>query len=588
MKKLIYLLPLVALCMVCLWGCEDDDPVVERLFRPNFVSATASENTITYSWKQIGNAVAYTIEICRNADFEPEAEFSATVTGTNYTFTGLRYNTAYYARVRAVSDGTTGDSNWTIRDGETKTETRVVPQLLQAIDTDEIGETDVTIHWTIDEANPVDSISVVKTEGSEVVREIVLAPEEMIGEYHIEGLEKSCNYTITIANTQAPEDAKTYNTQSFKTAGPPAEATVIGVTDNFAKILEEDLANSLKTSLIYYLEGADYYMLKDNALDLDEDGTVLGVKGKDGIEYKLTKSIRIIGNTKTKSTLWIRSKWTLVNSLEFLEFENVNIKQYINSEVGATANGNFELMNNGADLTNNGRVEISSYSIKNGDLTGFTRGLFLCNQAYTEEAPLVIKKLVMDGCRYTPVDPEDKTTAIKHGGWGVFHIAKGYTDIWSEISITNSTFYNCEEAKGLFGTPVNTLWASPAAGKVKVSNCTFFDFSTKQTLINVGNLPAPGVDITIEKCLIATANLPGGAICPSPSAANNRLVSAADNYYVDVDGWILNNKDGDLNFVPVGLSNDELFESPSTGNFTIKAKDSDVYKKGIGDPRWIK
>lgn len=71
----------------------------------------------------------------------------------------------------------------------------------------------------------------------------------MIGEYHIEGLEKSCNYTITIANTQAPEDAKTYNTQSFKTAGPPAEATVIGVTDNFAKILEEDLANSPKTSL---------------------------------------------------------------------------------------------------------------------------------------------------------------------------------------------------------------------------------------------------------------------------------------------------------------------------------------------------
>ena len=51
---------------------------------------------------------------------------------------------------------------------------------------------------------------------------------------------------------------------------------------------------------------------------------------------------------------------------------------------------------------------------------------------------------------------------------------------------------------------------------------------------------------------------------------------------------MIQKNDNHLNFVSAGVSVEELFVAPSEGNLEIKDKESDVYKYGIGDPRWIK
>lgn len=584
MKKLIYLLPVVIFCVVGLFGCEDDEGVVPRLFRPDFISATANGNTITYSWRAIGGATSYVIEMGQDVTFETPAEHTETVVGTKYTFTGLLYNTTYYARVKALSDDVAGESNWTVFDGQTKTEARIVPNLLQAVEPEDIGENGVTLRWTIDEANPVDSISIVRTSDEAIIREIILTEDEMTaGEYMVTELEKSTAYVATLGYTKAPADAKTYNSQSFKTAGPPADAIMLAADDNFASILTSDLLDDSKPELVYYLPaGADYYMFEDKSLELTNDGKVVRPKGASGKVFNITKTVRIIGATNGKRpTLWLRgAKWNIektVNHIGVFEIDGVDLREYTTEKDGDK--GDTSLFNVDQRSDAGQPLIIGEFIIKHCDIVGIRRGVFLCNKKHAQSSPILISKIVIDHVMYDTTSDTQNTQTF-----GFINIEGEYTDIWADVTISNSTFYNSPKIRGLFGKPGAKNYWNQTAGSVKIQNCTFFDFAydADKSIVDLSPLPAPGVNVDITNCLIAVSTVNSNKKSFVASGTNLRITST-NNYYVE--GW--EQKAGDITLLSAEMSVGNLFDSPSSGNLTIKATESDIYKKRIGDPRWI-
>lgn len=580
MKKLLYLLPLMALCIISLWGCEEDEMEVPRLFRPNILACEPQENMIGIIWRPIANATAYVVELSRDITFEAGAEYSATVEGTKHVFTGLLYDTGYYVRLKAISDGTTGDSNWTIKEEEVKTQVRVVPKLLQAVNPADIGEDYVTLRWTIDKANRVDSIAIVQVLDAEAAPiEILLTTNQMAaGEIYVDNLQTNIAYRATVCNTRAREGEKAYNSQEFKTVGPPAEAKRLEADDNFAQILEDDLKNAALPELVYYLPaGANYYMFNNNALELDENGKVIAPKGDSGRGYTITKSVRILGAPGVqRPTLWIRgAKWEITNNIDFFDIDGVNLKEYTTASSAPKKDTYF--INQNGRVAGSGSLTIGQFSIKNSDIAGFRRGIFMCNNPNVEDSPILVNNIIVDNCIYEVGDD-----SVPHEGMGMFQIRGAYTDIWNNISITNSTFYNCPGARGLFGqTSASTYCSRPEPGRVNILNCTFFDFSTAYTIIGTDVLPAPSVILTLKNCLVATTGT-NKQICP----VGNSVVTSEGNYYVE--GWSIQKNDNHLNFVSAGVSVEELFVAPSEGNLEIKDKESNIYKYGIGDPRWIK
>jgi hypothetical protein len=580
MKKLsIYFFSLIAILSLGLTSCDDDNLEQPRLFRPQFSSMTSDANTLAIVWKMSADAESYTIEISRDQTFEKEAEFSATVSETKYTFIDLLYNTEYYIRIKANNADPGKDSNWTYYEGAVKTRARVIPTILRAIESTDIGETSVTLRWDISEEYPVDSISVVENVEGAIPFEFKLtAAQIQAGYLYVDGLNTNAFYKATVFNTKANEDARNYNTRNFRTVGPPSEAIILEANDNFAKILEDELNNPERAELVFYLPaGANYYMFADNSFNLDENGKILSLKGVFARNYNITKSVTIMGAPGiTRPTLWLRTgKWQITTDIANFTVDGVNVKEFISEEFNQQPSNGTYWFNLSARTAADGPITIGEFAIKNSEIKGLHRGIFMCNSDNADGASITINKITVDNCVYTSGAPHER--------FGVFTVHKKNINVWADISITNSTFYDCPATTGLFSiTTANAM--VPQRGNIVIENCTFFDFgsTTGNGGITISSLPAPGVDLKMNKCLVGVGETTN--TYPFCVIGANNTLSAVDNFHVL--GWTV--KTNDIPFTNSNVTAEDLFESHATGNFEIKDKDSDIYKFNIGDPRWIK
>ncbi|MFR9262807.1 MAG: fibronectin type III domain-containing protein [Bacteroides cellulosilyticus] len=98
-KLLIYLIPVLTFCLLNITSCKDDAEELPRLFRPSFIASScfAEGNSITLAWRTSGEATSYTVELSRDQTFQSEPAATQTVNNGKCTFTGLRYETGYYA-----------------------------------------------------------------------------------------------------------------------------------------------------------------------------------------------------------------------------------------------------------------------------------------------------------------------------------------------------------------------------------------------------------------------------------------------------------------------------------------------------------
>jgi hypothetical protein len=575
MKTHLYRLLFIALCFLGLYSCKEDEiESPSRLFRPIPNTVKVEGNTLTYEWKKIGGSLSYTIEISEDGSFEVEEKFSRTVEENTCMFENLKYNTQYYARVMANNSDPGKNSAWALWNEPTHTEARIVPALLNVINADDITKNSVTIYWTLDAKNPVDG-ALVTRQADKTQKEIMFTPAQIAaGSALIDGLDINTTYSVQLFNSLAEEDAKFYNTRTFTTLRDiPAGAIMVGPNDDLAKMFTTELA-SASTEIIFYLSaGANYYML--SSLERDDDGKVVRPTGGSGVAYNITKSVTFIAEPGPRPTLWVRSgKWQLKSSMAKFEINGVNVKEFVSAELGiATANSTC-LFNHDARAAADGSIVIDEFNIINSDIIDLHRGLLMFYNANPLTSTITVKKITIDNCIYTSSIPET--------AYGFVYIRSTGTDIWNDISITNSSFYNKLSGAGLFGNvPAGALIQQ--RGNIKIENCTFYDYGvTANGALIIKNLTAPGVNVTVNKCLIAVSN-PTTVGVFTAMGNNNTLVSSANNYYTT--GWTP--KTGDITLVDANISSANLFANPANGDFTIKDKNNDVYKKDIGDPRWI-
>ena len=360
--KIRYIVPFLLFCLSACVACEDDTAEMPRLFRPSFIvsSCFAEGNTITLAWRTSGEATSYTVELSQDATFQSEKFETLTVGKGKCTFTNLRYETKFYARVRANNETLAITSNWTEMGSSISTLSRTIPKILYAVEGSRINETSAVIRWVVSEQNPVDGLAIWE-EGTTEEKQIGLE-NASAGQYTITGLVPRTTYCVALTNSAAPEGAEKYNQQKFTTAGMPAGAVLVEDGVDLMNKIKTGMEDTDKQALVFQLKnGADYY--------LTEDGAVAAKTG----EIKLTKSIALLANPGERPTLYIREGCFIVKpevgnmpDIEYFIVENVNIKEtYTDSKPSKGSKTrllNIGKHNAGTDFT------IDRFEIRNSDI----------------------------------------------------------------------------------------------------------------------------------------------------------------------------------------------------------------------------
>ena len=396
-KLLIYLIPVLAFCLLNITSCKDEAEELPRLFRPSFIASScfAEGNSITLAWRTSGEATSYTVELSRDQTFQSEPAATQTVNNGKCTFTGLRYETGYYARVRANNESLDIISNWTEYSSLITTLTRIIPKVLYALDEHQITENSAVIEWRVSDQNPVDGVSIWQQENGTDEKHFDLSGSEIAsGKYVISGLAPRTSYYVALTNSKAPEGAEKYNRQKFTTAGMPSGAVLVTDGVDLLSKIKEGMNDDSQSSLIFQLKnGVDYYLSADG---LPESSTG---------DIKLTKSIAFLANPGDRPTLYIRKGGFIIKpevnnipEINYFIVENVNVKEPIVS--GGSGGSKTRLLNigkhdAGTDIT------IDRFEIRNSDIV-LPSTVLMMNDA--SEGMTTINHIRIDNCLVTGIN----------------------------------------------------------------------------------------------------------------------------------------------------------------------------------------
>lgn len=570
-KLLIFLVPVLAFCLLNMTSCKDEEEEMPRLFRPSFVASAcfAEGNTISLSWKTSGEATSYTVELSRDATFESAADEVQTVTKGKCSFSNLRYETVYYVRVRANNEALDIISNWTAYTSSIKTLTRVVPKLLYAPDEYQITENSATIEWVVSDKNPVDGVAVWQADGSTVesgeMHFDLSESEKISGKYVISGLTPRTSYYVALTNSKAPEGADKYNQQKFTTAGMPADAVLVTDGADLMTKIKEGMADAGKPALIFQLQnGVDYYL------------STTGIAGASTGDITLTKSIAFLANPGERPTLYIYKGGFVVKptassmpEIEYFVVENVNVKEPVGS--GTSGGSKTRLLNigkhdAGTDIT------IERLEVRNSDIM-LPSCLLMMTDA--SEGVTTINHIRIDKCVVTGINDTKYVTKQ----FGFIHAVSKGSNVWNDVSVSNSTFYEFYISPGVFGVPTADTPVS-AKSKVAISNCTFYNWATaKAAYTAIGDFSklTIGLSLSVNACVFGLST--GKALVPGVCNL------AAKNNYCTTD--FAQMSDTGLTLIDLGVSDVSLFRNAEEFDFSVTDFTSTVYLQEYGDPRWI-
>lgn len=570
-KLLIFLVPLLAFCLLNMTSCKDEEEEMPRLFRPSFVASScfAEGNTISLSWRTSGEATSYTVELSRDATFQSESDVVQTVSKGKCSFSNLRYETVYYARVRANNESLDVISNWTEYTSSIKTLTRVVPKLLYAPDEYLITENSASIEWVVSDKNPVDGVVVWQADGNSAesgeMRFDLSESEKATGKYVISGLTPRTSYYVAMTNSKAPEGADKYNQQKFTTAGMPADAVLVTDGADLMEKIKAGMADASKSALIFQLQnGVDYYL------------STTGLAGASTGDITLTKSIAFLANPGERPTLYIYKGGFVVKpiassmpEIEYFIVENVNVKEPVE---GVTSGGsktrllNISKHDAGTDIT------IDRLEVRNSDIV---LPSCLLMMADASEGMTTINHIRIDKCRVTGINDTKYVTKQ----FGFIHAVNKGSNVWNDVSVSNSTFYEFYISPGVFGVLTADVPVSEKS-KVVISNCTFYNWATSKaayTAIGDFSKLTTGLSLSVNACVFGLST--GKALVPGVCNLT------AKNNYCTTD--FAQMSDTGLTLIDLGVSDMALFRNAEEFDFSITDFTSTVYLQEYGDPRWI-
>ena len=205
LKRLISILSLIGIIVLggMLKSCQADHLIYnnsEDLFQHKFVltEPLVKSNSIALVWYKVNDADSYTVEL-HTDNYYKSLYKEYTVTDTQVFMDDIPYKTQFYIRLRANHKDSAHNSQWAYTSALTE-ERPVYAHILKPVEKVDITETEVTVSWTVDAANPVDSISVVPAQSKEIpaIGRKLTAAEISSGQAKIEGLEKSTAYNVNI------------------------------------------------------------------------------------------------------------------------------------------------------------------------------------------------------------------------------------------------------------------------------------------------------------------------------------------------------------------------------------------------------
>ncbi len=569
--KIRYIVLLLFFCLFACMACEDDTTEIPRLFRPSFIASScfAEENIVTLAWRTSGEATSYTVELSQDATFQSEKFETLTVEYGKCIFTNLRYETKFYVRVRANNESLNITSNWTEMTTPISTLSRTIPKILYTIEGSKIKETSVEIKWVVSEKNPVDGLKI--WEDGAIEEKQISLENTSTGQYTITGLIPRTTYYLALTNSTAPEGAEKYNQQKFTTAGMPADAILVEDGVDLMNKIKIGMEDASKQSLIFQLKnGTDYY--------LTEGGAMAAKTG----EIKLTKSIAFLANPGERPTLYIREgcfivKPTIDNmpEIEYFIVDNVNIEETL-TESKPSKGSKTRLLNIGkhdvgTDFT------IDRFEIKNSDIV-LPSTVLMMNDA--SEGVTTINHIHIDNCRVSGINDTKNVTKQ----YGFIHAINKGSNVWNDVSVTNSTFYEFYISPGVFGTlTVDVPIATD--NNIVVSNCTFYNWgansdTSKATYRSVGNFSkiTTPLNLSVNYCVFGSSE---GKVLDIGSLN----LDAKGNYCTSDFKQMFN---AGLTLIFLDTDDASLFRNVEEDDFTVIDIESVIYKSEYGDPRWIK
>ena len=546
-----------AMFAVGLCACENDDAdAAHDLFSPRMLSdyPKVDGNSILYVWYEVHDAQSYSIELSYSETFDQIIRSEEYITDAFYTATNLYYDTDVYARVKAHSAASGHDSKWQVF--VKRTDVRDVTPILHEVDPADIAETSVRVTWDVTDENPANLLTVKELANANPDDPDAPAPLDLrielneeqfaAGEYLIEGLKETTTYEICLHNTLVENvNDQPYNKITVKTGGAPEGSIAVKAGDDLSAILK---ANEKDSSI---QEGQVYSLAAGATFTLE------------GYEY--SKGFVLEAQQGVMPEVTITKAFTAVGYTGVMEINGV------------------KLIGENAFITGN-NYDIEGVVLKNCYVTGFpTQFIYMTVSAGNSTE---IQKFEVDNTIFDQMT----TNKIHLVSMDSSYDASTNKARLHELYFTNSTIMR---SPTLGGVAFITDNACDYDYYVELDHVTVVESCTSNTrFIHInGGSSGPNSKVKVHNFLLSNENTysnNGGVLGMLYETALNKAKSKdyANNYRTT--GLPEISRGSAVNTVDVGLTQSELFEDAANGDLTIKATDSEVYTKQIGDPRWIK
>ena len=544
-KRAIYILSFFSMILLggMLNSCQQDEfayAKVGDLFQPKFVltAPVVKSNSIAVVWYKVNDAVSYTVEL--HLDNYYSSLFKTyTITDTQILMDDIPYKTQFYIRVRANSEDPKFNSQWSYTNALTE-DRPPYAQILKTVEPLNITETEVTVNWIIDAANPVDSIAVAPAQSKEIpaIGRKLTDAEKASGQAKIEGLEKSTAYNVNVYDNNKPRIYdRPYNQVNFRSAGPsPGQILVMKGDDLDALLKKNNTDATIPEGTVYFLEAGSLFKITPFTIS----------KG-----FKLTG-----GKGGAKPQIEMNGNWNITEGsfLSSLEFENIRFYQTIDASY---------FFNSGTSWT------IGKVTFYDCVFNNFKRGFWRHQGSgkYKE-----VGSFKMTFCTLDEVGGHS-------GTYGTFVLGSAGADNFKEAIFTNCTFMrdyygttnNTYNFKNLFdyGTSTYPIY-------LEYSNVTIYDYAYNRSLINIP--AAVGSTLVFKNVLLASAS---GKLIQAIAAGST--TSFSNNY--TTTNYLLG--PAAMQGTALGISAQDLFVNPKAGDLTIKDSNSPIVINKVGDLRWL-
>ncbi|HPR31500.1 MAG TPA: fibronectin type III domain-containing protein [Prolixibacteraceae bacterium] len=517
----------LALMAAMFAGCEKEEDLgsPDRLFRPIFNNITVGGNWIRVEWEQYDDVDTYALEISAAADSFATLIKTAEVTGNEYTFEGLVYDSKYLIRIKSLTSEL--ESRYYLSDIIT---TADYPTKLLSPEGNDIIDVAVKLRWIISET-VYDSIQVIRSSTDSLVATVIITPEKYAaGQIIVTGLGSN-----TVYKAKAYAGGEYQGKVSFRTA---EKQVFEGDYVDLRGLNESQAFNAISPALF----------------DTIPDGTKIILAG--GVTYNMG------------STITVTKGFHFVTGLSFYGMAIVSVDKNFDLSGTTTTDVSFTdiFFTEGASVKRNADGNYGGtyiFNVSNPNSSAVSISLENCIVKYKRGVfriktdNVVIESISYNNCQFDSI-----------AGYGLVNVDAASTV--KNISVTNSTISHAQKllvnVKGTENETVtfndNTVYSSP--------NDAIYVLDFKERA--VGNIYLKN-------------NIFGPGYGTTNGIRSSAVNITIDNNFITSDlRWTMNEGTGLPNAaidpVETTVSSSELFADPNNFDFTLQVEIK------AGDPRW--